>query len=146
MFVNTETVYVSTKIDLTLILELVSNEKDFVTWLNEELERRGWSQSELSRRAGVVASTVSMVLTSQKSPGVDFCLGLSRAFQITPEEVFRRAGLLPPLPAASDLSLVQQLGELVRRLPEEERGEILDYARYRYQRYAKRHQVGEGSD
>lgn len=125
---------------------LVSSEKDFVTWLNEELERRGWSQSELSRRVGVVSSTVSVILAYQKSPGVDFCLGLARALQITPEEVFRRAGLLPPLPAAPDLSLMQQLSDLIKRLPEDERGEVLDYARYRYQRYTRRSQLGDGAD
>ena len=124
----------------------MTDEIDFVTWLNTETSRRGWSQSELSRRAGLVSSAISMVMSGQRGPGTEFCLGLARAFQITPEEVFRRAGLLPPLPAASDLSLVQQIGELIRRLPEEERGEILDYARYRYQRYAKRHQVGEGTN
>jgi len=36
----------------------VNMEKDFSTWLMTELEKRGWTNSELARRAGVVPSTV----------------------------------------------------------------------------------------
>lgn len=72
---------------------------EFVDWLNAELEARGWSNSELARRAGVVPSTVSMVISGHSKPGVDFCLGVARALNEPPEKVFRLAGLLPSKPS-----------------------------------------------
>lgn len=71
---------------------------DFDAWLIRELNERGWSNSELARRAGVVPSTVSMILSGQKRPGLEFCVGVARALRMPPEVVLRRAGLLPSLP------------------------------------------------
>lgn len=86
----------------------------FVTWLTEELDKRGWSGSELARRAGLVPSTVSTVITGAKRPGLDFCVGVARALGVMPEQVLRLAGLLPPAPASvveenEALSLLREL-------------------------------------
>ncbi|MBN1658283.1 MAG: helix-turn-helix transcriptional regulator [Anaerolineae bacterium] len=75
-------------------------DNDFVTWLIEELEQRGWTNSELARRAGVSPSTVSVILSRQKNPGPDFCLAIAGALRQPPEQVFRLAGILPSLPPA----------------------------------------------
>lgn len=74
--------------------------KNFVSWLIQELEKRGWSNSELARRADVVPSTISMVISEQKRPGLELCLGIAHAFGEQPEKVLRLAGLLPSLPPA----------------------------------------------
>lgn len=71
-------------------------ENDFVTWLENEMDARGWTNSETARRAGVSASNISMTLSRTKFPGVEMCRGLARAFHIPPERVFRIAGILPP--------------------------------------------------
>jgi len=84
-------------------------ESNFVDWLTTEVERRGWNNSELARRAGVGHSTVSQVLSLQQNPGLGFCIGVARAFDIPPEDVLRLAGLLPPLPPA-----VKEEREIVR--------------------------------
>lgn len=70
----------------------------FDDWLIAELEARGWSNSELARRAGLVPSTVSMVVSGHNRPGLEFCVGVGRALSVPPERVLRRAGLLPSLP------------------------------------------------
>ena len=36
------------------------------------------------------------VVGGYANPGLDFCRGVSRAFQIPLEDVFRKAGILPP--------------------------------------------------
>jgi transcriptional regulator with XRE-family HTH domain len=77
---------------------LVVVNKSFAQWIVEEVESRGWSYAELGRRANLAGATISQVITEQKNPGADFCLGIARAFRVPPEEVFRRAGILPPLP------------------------------------------------
>ncbi|MFQ5613980.1 MAG: helix-turn-helix domain-containing protein [Anaerolineae bacterium] len=95
-------------------------ENDFVTWLTKEIEKRGWSNSELARRANLVPSTISMVLNGDKRPGLDFCNGVARALNHPPEAIFRLAGLLPPDPDMDPeekeaLHLFRQLGDAERK-------------------------------
>ncbi len=84
---------------VTTTCVIIPEMDEFVTWLTEELDKRGWTGSELARRAGLVPSTVSTVISGAKRPGLDFCVGVGRALSVRPEEVLRRAGLLPALPA-----------------------------------------------
>lgn len=98
-------------------------EKDFVAWLIAEIEKRGWTNSELARRAGLVPSTISMVLSEQKRPGLDFCVGIGRALGEPPEKILRLAGLLPPLPPAVEEE--KEIIDIVRSLSPEGRAFIL---------------------
>lgn len=67
----------------------------FVTWLNAELDRRGWPRSEAARRGEISESMWSKVISGYANPGIDFCRGVSRAFNVPLDEVFRLAGILP---------------------------------------------------
>lgn len=108
----------------------------FGDWLADELTRRGWSHNELARRAGVSQPNVSAIAKGQ-NPGCDFCIKIAAALEVPPEKVLRLAGILPSdLP--SDDSNLQELIELARSLPPEEREELLKYARFRYQQQKKR--------
>lgn len=69
--------------------------EDFIKWLAEELQNRGWSQSEAARRGGISASMINAIMNRQTNPGLDFCKGIARAFGLPLDEVFRRAGILP---------------------------------------------------
>lgn len=73
--------------------------ESFVNWLNAELDRRGWSRSEAARRGGISDSMFGKVIGGFANPGIDFCRGVSRAFDVPMEEVFRLAGILPARPA-----------------------------------------------
>lgn len=93
------------------------------TWLNEEIERRGWTYSELARRARISTGTLSNIMAGRNRPGLDFCVGISRALDKPPEKVLRLAGLLPALPPA-----VAEEGEamsLFRRLNRQARGVVV---------------------
>lgn len=68
----------------------------FTFWLEAQLRERGWSQSEAARRGGFSASMIQQVLSGTTNPGLDFCRGISRAFKLPLEDVFRFAGILPP--------------------------------------------------
>jgi len=70
-------------------------ETDFVTWLTEQMMKRGWTNSELARRAEVSPSAISMVISGQREPGADLCLGIAQALGEPPVTIFRRAGILP---------------------------------------------------
>ena len=67
-------------------------------WLEQQLQARGWSSSELARRAGISQSSVSNVLTGKQIPGLEFCKGVARALDLRTEELLQRAGHLPPMP------------------------------------------------
>lgn len=116
-------------------------ENDFVTWLNREMERRGWNNSELARRADVSPSTLSKAISGYNRPGLELCVGVADAFGLPPETVLRRAGLLPPS-AEGDPAFTELLAVL-RNVSRDELLNILEYAVYRHQQGAgKRNRHG----
>ncbi len=94
-------------------------EKEFVTWLIQQINVREWGNSELARRAQLAPSTVSMVLSRQKRPGLNFCVGIARALNKPPEQILRLAGLLPSKPEAD--SQVEEAVYLFQQLDEDKR-------------------------
>ena len=99
----------------------------FPKWVQEELDRRGWSRSEAARRGGFSASMLDKVINRHASPGLDFCVGLSRAFGISAVEVLQRAGLLPPSPRPTQRWL--RLEALWDRLTDEDQERLVQIAR-----------------
>jgi transcriptional regulator with XRE-family HTH domain len=96
---------------------------DFVTWLTGELNKRGWTGSELARRAGVGTSTISYIISQQRNPGWDFCASVAQAFGLSADEVFRKAGLLPPLPP--EVTEEKEVIRLLRSITAPERRRIV---------------------
>lgn len=113
LIVNRETEFFSKETNIWCMM--LSMETDFITWLTDRLDDRGWSNSELARRAGVVPSTISMTLSGQKQPGIDLCIGIAKAFDEQPEYVLRLAGLLPPIPVKTQQE--ESLLHYFRQLP-----------------------------
>jgi transcriptional regulator with XRE-family HTH domain len=107
--------------------------EDIVTWLASELKTRGWSHRELARRAGLSQTAVSTVLSGQRQPGWDFCVSVAKALGESPEQMFRRAGLLPALPAPEEDATLRDLIEYARHLSAQERLLVLEYTQWRYQ-------------
>jgi transcriptional regulator with XRE-family HTH domain len=56
--------------------------ESFESWLNKELNNRGWSQSEVARRSGISPSMFSQVISGVANPGPDFLIGVARAFNL----------------------------------------------------------------
>ena len=61
----------------------------FADWLLAELEYRGWSRSETARRGGISASLIDQVTNGIGNPGIGFCRGIARAFDMPLEDVLR---------------------------------------------------------
>ena len=55
----------------------------------------GLDQRDLAAAAGFHQSTISAVERTERIPGIDVLLGLCRGLAVTPDQLFRRAGLLP---------------------------------------------------
>ena len=100
---------------------------DFFSWINNQIESKGWNYAELARRTGYSRSAISMTLNGQTKLTWDFCDKLAEAFDLPAEEVFRRAGLLRPSPDPAGL---QELVELAKGLEPTERAELTNFARY----------------
>lgn len=101
-------------------------------WLSRELDQRTWSYRELARRADISNALVSRIMSSDMKASPDFCIKVAQALGETPEKLLRLAGILPSTPTSEDDTL-QELIELARSLPPEDREELLKYARFRYQ-------------
>lgn len=97
----------------------MTNGEDFITWLNNELDKLGWNYSELARRSGLTTSGVSVFVTRQRNPTWHFCAKIARALDFSEDFVFRKAGLLPPLP--QETAEIQETDRLMRLIPPDRR-------------------------
>lgn len=101
----------------------------FSEWLGEEVTRRGLSHSELARRAGLSQVSVSGVISGQRKPGCEFCIKVAQALEISPVLVLVKAGILPPQETGDDTA-IQEITELARNLPADQRKQVLDFIRF----------------
>ena len=58
---------------------------ELATWLRAEIERRGWSISELARRLDRSQSLASDVLNGRTAPSADFALRAAVALEQNPQ-------------------------------------------------------------
>ncbi|MDX9993213.1 MAG: helix-turn-helix transcriptional regulator [Anaerolineales bacterium] len=70
----------------------------FGEWLKSEINIRNISQKELADISGVTPAQISRAIGGSRGLGTDTLTAIARALRLPPEEVFRRAGILPPLP------------------------------------------------
>lgn len=103
----------------------------FVEWLNQELNQRGWSYSDLARRAALSRSAVSTVISETQAPGLKFCVKVSKALGYPPEYVLRKAELIPPSPEDKDPELLKWF-EFGRKLTPEQREDAVRYVLWRW--------------
>jgi transcriptional regulator with XRE-family HTH domain len=101
--------------------------ESFPRWIEQELDKRGWRQSDLARRAGLSEATLSRILNGSRKAGPETCVGIAAALEVPPEHVFRIAGLLPPLP--SPVEEEQEALGLFRSLDRQMRGLALGILR-----------------
>mgnify|MGYP002392128653 CR=1 FL=1 len=104
------------------------NKREFVCWLQAEMDKRGWNQADLARESGLSRGAVGNVLRQERDPGKDFLIGIAYALKLPPETVFRIAGVLPEVSDETEQS--EQLLHLYRLLPEELQNQLLEYARF----------------
>lgn len=100
---------------------------EFADWLRLELQQRGWDQAELARRSQTTTALISRMLSGERHPGAVVARRLARALHLPPEELFRRAGLLPhPVPQPAGL---EELAHLYTEMSDDDRQRLLVIAR-----------------
>jgi transcriptional regulator with XRE-family HTH domain len=102
---------------------------NFQEWLLEELRNRGWSQSELARRADISRASISNILSKTRQPGPEVCEAISRAFHIPAEIVFYQAGLFPREIKKDEQ--IEEIQNIYNSLDDYGKVEILEQARLR---------------
>ena len=67
----------------------------FSEWLQVEMDKRGWSQSDCARAANLNRAVINKLLNGKSKPQPSTLVAISRAFKIPVETAYRAAGLLP---------------------------------------------------
>jgi transcriptional regulator with XRE-family HTH domain len=67
----------------------------FSEWLQAEMNKRGWSQSDLARAADLNRAVINKLLNGKSHPQPATLEAISRALKIPIETTYRAAGLLP---------------------------------------------------
>lgn len=74
---------------------LVSNRENFSSWLQSELWKKDWSQSEFSKRSGVHRAIISKIILGSSMPMPETLESIAKGLGVSPTLVFQKAGLLP---------------------------------------------------
>lgn len=104
---------------------------NFFIWINTETDKRGWSNSELARRAGISRASISNTMNGRNSVTWDFCAAIAHALSMPVDDVFRMAGLMRPIHKSVKLDKLQSI---VKNLGEDELAIVSAFADFVYQR------------
>lgn len=116
----------------------MANPGDFIGWLQEELKKRDWSTADLSKKSGISQPHISRIMSGSRKAGTDALEAIARAFNLPPDLVFRRAGLLPPTKEELDELELEWNQIFENALSDQERKELLERARFELQRIRER--------
>ena len=95
----------------------------------------------MARRAGISPSTVSVVVSGHSKPGINFCNGIARAFNMPPEQVQRLAGLITKLPGPDNDPTLKEISDLVHQLDPTERKRLAKVARLYLEEQTERREL-----
>jgi len=100
---------------------------NFVDWLQNELNKRNWSQADLARRSGVAPGTISRIMNNSRGVGPELLNLIAIGLRLPPEQVFRAAGLLPE--QENDSPRAEEAKFLFQQIPEEDQEIIIQLMR-----------------
>ncbi|MBX3048408.1 MAG: helix-turn-helix transcriptional regulator [Anaerolineales bacterium] len=105
----------------------MATDRSFSTWLQAQLSERGWTAVYLARRTQISQTHISRLLSGLRRPGPEALKEIARAFDVPPELVFDKAGVLPARGEISDDER-QWLHIFDQAASDEERAELLERA------------------
>jgi transcriptional regulator with XRE-family HTH domain len=80
----------------------VGQKFSFSEWLQAEMDKRGWSQSDMARAAELNRAVINKLVSGKSHAQPTTLEAISRALKIPLETLYRMAGLLPPTPDIDD--------------------------------------------
>ena len=87
----------------------------FGNWMQSQINDRGWTQRELSRRSGVSQAQISNFINGSRKPTADACQRLAQALEHPLDTVLREAGILTS--SGEDDPTIAETVELMRNMP-----------------------------
>jgi transcriptional regulator with XRE-family HTH domain len=75
---------------------IVGQSVRFTEWLQTEMDKRGWSQSDSARACDLNRAVINKLLNGKCKPQPATLMAIARGFKLPIETVYRAAGLLPP--------------------------------------------------
>ena len=75
---------------------LVGQNLRFAEWLEIEMRKRGWSQSDCARACDLNRAVINKLLNGKCKPQPVTLIAIARGFKLPVESAYRAAGLLPP--------------------------------------------------
>src|SRR5574338_1702630 len=91
----------------------------FSEWLQNEMNKRGWSQSDLARAADLNRAVINKLLNGKSHPQPPTLEAISRALKIPIEITYRAAGLLPVNPENDDA--IEEAIHVLKRIQSSQR-------------------------
>ena len=105
------------------------SENEFITWLRQETYRRKWNHSDLAREAGLSRGTIGNIFRMERAPGQAVLIGIAKAFKMSPDDVFTKAGLFPNINKTGTME--KEVLYLFSLLPDMQKSEVIDYLRFK---------------
>jgi transcriptional regulator with XRE-family HTH domain len=93
---------------------VVGQNMRFAEWLQVEIDKRGWSQSDCARACDLNRAVINKLLNGKCKPQPATLMAIARGFKIPVESAYRAAGLLPPITDGDDST--QELIHIFRSL------------------------------
>jgi transcriptional regulator with XRE-family HTH domain len=81
---------------------LVGQSLRFAEWLQAEMDKRGWSQSDCARACELNRAVINKLLNGKSRAQPLTLAAIARGFKIPVETAYRAAGLLPPRTDSDD--------------------------------------------
>jgi transcriptional regulator with XRE-family HTH domain len=114
---------------------------EFSNWLNDELRERDWSQAGLSRATGLTTAAISKIMSGERGLGKKSANSIARAFKMSPEVVYRIAGLLPP--KSDSTPTLEEANFLLQQLDEDDQRTVIYLIRAIHDKGKKKYQSTE---
>lgn len=95
-------------------------DSSFISWLLAELDKRGWTREELSRRAGVGSSAITQVVNRQKNLGVDLAKAIAAGLGVPQRVVLIKAGLIDDEEAEGEIEAIRRMAWVLGQLDSDE--------------------------
>jgi transcriptional regulator with XRE-family HTH domain len=91
----------------------------FAEWLQAEIDKRGWSQSDCARACDLNRAVINKLLNGKCKPQPSTLMAIARGFKIPVETAYRAAGLLPSINDGDDAT--QEVIHIFRSLQSPQR-------------------------
>ena len=91
----------------------------FAEWLQLEMDKRGWSQSDCARACDLNRAVINKLLNGKCKPQPVTLIAIARGFKIPVETAYRAAGLLPPITDGDDS--IQEVLHLLKNIQSPQR-------------------------